>query len=340
MDIQHVIGRVIEGDDLSDTEMTGAMRAIMAGEATPAQIAGLLVGLRMKGETVTEITAAARVMRELAMVVETPFDNLIDIVGTGGDGAGTFNVSTACAFVAAAAGARVGKHGNRSVSSRSGSADVLEAFGVRVDLEPAQIAECIATVGVGFMFAPRHHGAMRHALAPRRELGVRTLFNLLGPLSNPAGARHLLLGVFGPEWVAPLAEVAGRLGARRVLVVHSEDGLDEFSVSAATRVAELRDGEVRSYVVTPEQFGLVRSRMSEVCVGDADESRALIREIFAGRPGPARDIVVLNAGAALYTAGIATDIAAGSARAAEIIDSGAARTRLDALVALTQRMKP
>ncbi len=338
MDIQGAIRRVVERGDLSGEEMAGVMHAIMTGATTPAQIAGFLVGLRMKGETVEELAAAADVMRRLATPVVTPWDDLVDIVGTGGDGVGTFNISTACAFVVAACGGRVAKHGNRSASSRSGSADLLEAAGVRVDLKPDEIARCIDEVGVGFMFAPLHHQAMRHAVGPRRELGVRTLFNLLGPLTNPAGAQRLLLGVFAPEWVEPIARVAGRLGARRVLVVHSEDGMDELSISAPTRVAEWDGGELRLYPVTPEEFGLARADRSAVCVADPAASRAVIDAVFAGRPGPARDIVLLNAGAALYAAGLAGGIRSGVERAALAIDSGGAAGKLAALAALTSSL--
>ncbi|MGE0385728.1 MAG: anthranilate phosphoribosyltransferase [Gammaproteobacteria bacterium] len=338
MDIQGAIRRVIDRRDLDEAEMAEVMTAIMSGAATPSQIAGLLVGLRMKGETVAEITAAARVMRRLAVPVATPFADLVDIVGTGGDASGTFNISTACAFVAAAAGARVAKHGNRAASSRSGSADLLEAAGVAVDLEPDQIARCIGEVGVGFMFAPRHHGAMRHAMGPRRELAVRTLFNLLGPLTNPAGATRLMLGVFDAQWVEPIAQVAGRLGARHALVVHADDGMDEISISSATQVAEYENGAVRCYTIRPEQFGIARCERERVCVQDAAQSKAVIDAVFAGERGPARDIVLLNAGAALYVAGIGADIGSGIAMAARAIDGGGAREKLAALAALTRSM--
>ncbi len=335
MNMQQAIQAVVEGRDLAPGEMTAAMRAVMTGEATPAQIGGFLIGMRMKGETVDEIAAAARVMRELATPVPASGPHLVDTCGTGGDAAGTFNISTAAAFVVAAAGGRVAKHGNRSVSSRSGSADVLEAAGVALDLGPEQVARCIEEVGVGFMFAPRHHGAMKHAIGPRREMGVRTLFNVLGPLTNPAGAPNQLLGVFSDQWVDRLAEVLGRLGSRHVLVVHAEDGMDEISIGAATRVAELRGGEVRDYFVTPEEFGLARADVGTLAVADADESLALIRRVFAGEPGPARDIVALNAGAAIYAADLVEDLATGVARALEVLDSGAAGERLEALVKLS-----
>ncbi len=338
MDMQQAIRAVTERRDLSSGEMTDVMRLIMTGQATPAQIGGFLVGLRMKGETVEEIAAAARVMRELATGVPVEGEHVVDIVGTGGDAAGTFNISTASCFVVAAAGGRVAKHGNRSVSSRSGSADVLEAAGVALDLTPAQVARCVEEVGVGFMFAPRHHSAMKHAIGPRREMGVRTLFNLLGPLTNPAGAPNQLLGVFADEWVRPLAEVLGELGSRHVLVVHSADGLDEISIAAETHVAELRDGVVETYTIEPEQFGLERGSLEDLRVDGPEESLALIRQVLAGEAGPARNIVVLNAGAALYAAGLAPDLEEGVAQAGRVIDSGAAARKLDDLVALSQRL--
>ncbi len=336
MEMQAAIAAVIEGRDLSGEEMQGVMRRIMTGEATPAQIGGFLVGLRMKGETVEEIAAAASVMRQLATPVKVGGDHLVDTCGTGGDAAGTFNISTASAFVVAAAGGRVAKHGNRSISSRSGSADVLEAAGVNLDLTPDQVARCVEEVGVGFMFAPRHHGAMKHAIGPRREMGVRTLFNLLGPLTNPASAPNQVIGVFSDRWVEPLARVLERLGSRHVLVVHAEDGMDEISVGAATHVAELRDGEVRDYFITPEQFGLERADVSQLAVEGAEESLATIRRVLADEPGPARDIVLLNAGAAIYCAGLAPDLAAGIQRAREAIASGAAARRLERLVELSR----
>jgi len=339
VDIRDAICEVVEGRDLSGAQMGAAMTAIMTGAATPAQIAGFLVALRMKGETVDEIAAAAEVMRRLATPVRTPFDDLLDVVGTGGDAAATFNISTACAFVVAGAGARVAKHGNRAVSSRSGSADVLERLGVAVELAPEQVARCIAEVGVGFMFAPRHHVAMRHASGPRRELALRTLFNLLGPLTNPAGARHLLLGVFDARWLEPLARVATRLGARRVLVVHAEDGLDEISIGAPTRVAESGADGVRLYTITPAQFGFTPAERTTLCVADAEQSRVRLLEVLAGAGGPARDVVLLNAGAALYAAGLAQDIGAGIERARTAIDSGAAQRKLDALVTLSRTLQ-
>ncbi|ROR29539.1 anthranilate phosphoribosyltransferase [Inmirania thermothiophila] len=338
MQMQEAIRRVVEGGDLTAEEMTAVMRAVMGGEATPAQIGGFLVGLRMKGETVEEIAAAAAVMRELATPVRVDVPHLVDTCGTGGDAAGTFNISTAAAFVVAAAGGHVAKHGNRSVSSRSGSADLLEAAGVRLELTPEQVARCIREVGVGFLFAPRHHGAMRHAIGPRREMGVRTVFNLLGPLTNPAGARRQVIGVFDRRWVEPMAEVLGRLGSEHVLVVHAEDGLDEISVSAPTEVAELRGGTVRSYRVTPEGLGLARSPLEALVVAGPAESLAVVRGVLGGEGGPAADVVAANAGAALYVAGLAPDLAAGVARARELMASGEPLRRLEALARLTESM--
>lgn len=332
MDLPQAIARLIAREDLADAEMTAVMHAIMAGQATPAQIGGFLVGLRMKGETVTEITAAARVMRELATPV--PIHDarcLVDTCGTGGDGRGLFNVSTAAAFVVAAAGGRVAKHGNRSVSSRSGSADVLEMAGVRLDLAPEAVARCIDELGVGFLFAPAHHGAMRHAIGPRREMGVRTLFNLLGPLTNPARAPNQLLGVFDAVWVEPLAQVLGALGSRHVMVVHAEDGLDEISIQAPTRVAELRDGQVTNRMLTPEDFGLPRQSLASLQIESPGESLALMRGVFAGALGAARDIVLINAAAALHVAGRAADLTEGVALASAAVDSGEAGRRLDRL---------
>ncbi|HFD80960.1 MAG TPA: anthranilate phosphoribosyltransferase [Gammaproteobacteria bacterium] len=332
MDMQAAIRRVTDKRDLDAGEMAEVMRLIMTGQATPAQIGGFLVGLRMKGETVEEIAAAAGVMRELATPVPVSDPHLVDTCGTGGDGACTFNISTASALVAAAASALVAKHGNRSVSSSCGSADVLEAAGVNLDLDAQQVASCVKEIGVGFLFAPRHHGAMKHAIGPRREMGIRTLFNLLGPLTNPAGAPNQVLGVFGADWLEPLAQVLERLGSHHVLVVHAEDGLDEISIAAPTRVAELKDGTVHSYRVTPEQFGIDRGPIEELVVTDAAQSLAMIRRVLDDVPGPARDIVVLNAGAAIYAAGLADSLAAGVEAAAAAIASGAARQKLEQLV--------
>jgi anthranilate phosphoribosyltransferase len=339
MDMPAAIRAVTERRDLSATEMTEVMRTVMTGGATAAQIGGFLVGLRMKGETVEEIAAAAQVMRELVSRVEVAGTHLVDTCGTGGDARGTFNVSTCCAFVVAAAGAQVAKHGNRSVSSRSGSADVLEAAGVNINLTPAQVVQCVDRLGVGFMFAPLHHGAMKHAIGPRREMGVRTIFNLLGPLTNPAAAPNQLIGVFSAHWLEPLAQVLARLGSRHVLVVHGEDGLDEISIGAATQVAELKDGKVQRYALSPERFGLPRTALDALVVKDAGESLAILQAVLADTPGAARDIVLLNAGAAIYVAGLADSIEQGLDKARAVIANGAARQKLEDLVKLSNEFK-
>lgn len=341
MNLQEALRRVVDGGDLARADMRAAMHAIMTGQATPAQIGGLLVALRLKGETVDEITAAAEVMRELATplpIREELRPRLVDTCGTGGDSAGIFNVSTASSFVVAAAGGLVAKHGNRSVSSKSGSADVLEAAGVRLDLSPQGVAQCIETVGVGFMFAPAFHGAMKHAIGPRREMGVRTVFNLLGPLTNPAGAPQQVIGVFDRHWLVPLAEVLRALGSRHALVVHSEDGLDEISIAASTQYAELRDGQIHSGRIDPEALGLKRTVLDSLRVDDAQQSLRLIREALDNQPGAARDIVTLNAGAAIYVVGVSPSLAAGVERAQRVIASGAAAERLAHLAAYTQSL--
>ncbi|HSS63025.1 MAG TPA: anthranilate phosphoribosyltransferase [Gammaproteobacteria bacterium] len=335
MDIQGGIRAVTEGKDLRGEDMVAVMRAIMTGEATQSQIGGFLIGLRMKGETIEEIAAAASVMRELATPVTVDTTHLVDTCGTGGDASETFNISTASAFVVAGAGGKVAKHGNRSVSSKSGSADVLEAAGVNLDLTPEQIARCIEEAGVGFMFAPKHHGAMKHAIGPRREMGVRTVFNLLGPLTNPAGALNQLIGVFSAEWTEPLARVLEQLGSRHVLVVHSDDGLDELSVGATTRVAELKDGKVTSMTIEPGEFGLERHEKSELLVESPRQSLETIRKVLANEAGAARDVVCLNAGAAIYVAGLSKDIASGVEKAKQSISSGAAARRLATLVEIS-----
>lgn len=335
MDIKHAIARLVDGEDLDSATMTAAMDAIMTGVATPAQVAGFLVALRLKGETVTEITAATQVMRSLASGVSLDrFPNAVDIVGTGGDASGTFNISTTSMFVAAAAGCHVAKHGNRSVSSKSGAADVLEAAGLRLDLSPEQVARCVSEVGVGFMFAPAHHGAMKHAIGPRRELGIRTLFNVLGPLTNPAAVHHQVLGVFTDDLLSPLAEVLQRLGSKHVLVVHSRDGLDEISTAERTEVAELKDAVISRYSIAPEEFGLSRSPLDAIRVEGPAQSLALLMGVLDNQPGPARDIVVLNAGAAIYAADVAGSLAEAVQLADAVISDGAARQRFDALLAL------
>ena len=338
MNLQEAIKAVTEKQNLNREQMIAVMRRIMTGEATAAQIGGFLVGLRMKGETVEEIAAAAEVMRELAHKVDVSGSHIIDIVGTGGDGAHTFNISTASCFIVAAAGGKVAKHGNRSVSSKSGSADLLEAAGVSLDLTPEQVEQCIERIGVGFMFAPKHHSAMKHAIGPRKEMAVRTIFNVLGPLTNPADAPNQLLGVFSKELVEPLAKVLQSLGSHHVMVVHAEDGLDEISIASDTFVAELKDGEVTSWMVKPEDFGCSRGKLEDLRVEDARQSLAMIHEVLANKAGPALDIVVLNAGAALYVAGLAATMAAGVEKAREVIASGKAREKLDELVALSQSL--
>ncbi|MCW8883452.1 MAG: anthranilate phosphoribosyltransferase, partial [Sedimenticola sp.] len=312
MEMPQAINQVLAHKDLSAEEMTQVMHTIMTGGATPAQIGGFLIGLRMKGESVTEIAAAAAVMRELASGVSiSGLPNTVDIVGTGGDSSGTFNISTASMFVAAAAGCNVAKHGNRSVSSKSGAADALEAAGVRLDLSPEQVEQCVREVGVGFMFAPGHHSAMKHAIGPRREMGARTIFNVLGPLTNPAGVPNQLLGVFSEELLEPLAHVLQKLGSRHVMVVHSRDGLDEISIGDRTEVAELKEGQVRRFSIQPEDFGLKRTPIQQLKAADPAASLSIIRDVLDNQPGPARDIVQLNAGAAIYTAGVASSLQEG-----------------------------
>jgi len=335
MEIQAAIKSVMARRDLSVDEMGMVMQQIMTGECTPSQIGGFLVGLRMKGETVDELAAAARVMRVLSTRVEVDCDYLVDTAGTGGDSSASFNISTASAIVAAAAGAHVAKHGNRSMTSNSGSADVLEAAGVKLDVSPARIAECIEQVGVGFMFAPAHHGAMKHAIGPRREMAVRTVFNVLGPLTNPAGAPNQIIGVFDVELVELLARVLQQLGSRHVMVVHGEDGMDEISICAPTRVAELKNGEVSCYTLSPADFGMETADVAALKVDSAEQSLAMIRAVFADQAGPARDIVCLNAGAAIYVSGCAETLAAGVEAAQIAISSGKAATVLDNLVART-----
>ena len=335
MGLQKFIRKITENTSFSTEEMTDAMRVIMTGQATPAQIGGFLIGLRMRGETVTEISAAASVMRELSTRVEVSPEHLVDTCGTGGDSSGTFNISTASALVAAAAGARVAKHGNRSISSKSGSADVLEAAGVNLNISPEQVAHCINTLGVGFLFAQKHHSAMGHASVPRRELGVRTIFNLLGPMANPANAPNQVLGVFDQHWVRPMAEVLKTLGSQHVMVVHAADGLDEISTAALTFVAELKGGVITEYTIQPEDVGLCQSSLDSIRVQSATESLQVIQRVLAGEPGTARDIVCLNAGAAIYVAGLADTHADGVAKAQQVLDSGVAAARLQQLIDLT-----
>jgi anthranilate phosphoribosyltransferase len=333
MDIQAAIKAVIARQDLSSDEMISVMQQIMTGECTASQIGGFLVGLHMKGETVDEISAAARVMRDLSTRVEVNTDHLVDTAGTGGDSSGSFNISTASAIVAAAAGAKVAKHGNRSMTSNSGSADVLEAAGVKLDISPQQVAECVEQVGVGFMFAPAHHGAMKHAIGPRKEMAVRTIFNVLGPLTNPAGAPNQIIGVFHDELVELMANVLKQLESHHVMVVHAEDGLDEISISAPTHVAELKDGKVSSYTIKPSDFGMDSATLDQLRVNSPEQSLDMIRAVLADNAGPARDIVCLNAGAAIYVSGCADTLAAGIEAAKVAISSGKAAEVLQNLVA-------
>ena len=340
MKLSQAINAVLQRQDLNSSEMTEVMRTIMTGGATDAQIGGFLIGLRMKGETVTEIAAAAKVMRELASGVNiSGLDHAVDIVGTGGDASGTFNVSTASMFVAAAAGAHVAKHGNRSVSSKSGSADALETAGINLMLSSDQVEQCVREVGVGFMFAPGHHSAMKHAIGPRKEMAARTVFNVLGPLTNPAGVPNLVLGVFSDELLEPLANVLKELGANHVMVVHSRDGLDEISIGDVTDVAELKDGEITRYTVEPEAFDLQRVAIDYIKADGPEQSVAMIRGLLGGEAGPARDIVALNAGAAIYVSGLAVSLADGVKKAQQVLDNGDRLARLEKLAALSQTFK-
>jgi anthranilate phosphoribosyltransferase len=333
--MQQAIKAVTDKRDLNADEMSATMRLIMTGEATPAQVGGFLIGLRMKGETIEEIAAAAGVMRELASKVEVDKNHLVDTCGTGGDASGSFNISTASAIVVAAAGGKVAKHGNRSISSKSGSADVLEAAGVNLEISPEQVAACVNEIGVGFMFAPLHHSAMKHAIGPRREMAVRTIFNVLGPLTNPAAAPNQVLGVFSKELVEPLAQVLKRLGSEHVLVVHAEDGMDEISVAAPTFVAELNDGEVTTYTIQPEDFGMKRANLEQIRATDSAHSLEIIKRVFDNAEGPAKDIVCLNAGAAIYAAGVAGSLAEGVKKAQDTIASGAVAEKLEQLITNT-----
>ncbi|BAK76749.1 anthranilate phosphoribosyltransferase [Pseudogulbenkiania sp. NH8B] len=334
---QAALNRLIDGNELFYDEMLDLMRQIMRGEVSPAQLAAILVGLRVKVESVLEIAAAATVMREFATHVPvTQREHLVDTCGTGGDKSHTFNISTTSAFVAAAAGARVAKHGGRSVSSSSGSADVLEALGVNLALSAEQVGRCIDEIGVGFMFAPNHHSAMKYVAPVRKELGVRTIFNILGPLTNPAGADNQLMGVFHPDLVGIQARVLKQLGSRHVMIVHGCDGLDELTLSGPSMVAELKDGEISEYRLDPRDFGLELCELNQLRAESAEASKNILLAVLAGQSGPARDIVLLNAGAAIYTANVTDTLAAGIAKAREMIDSGAARAKLEQLVQLSQ----
>jgi anthranilate phosphoribosyltransferase len=338
---QEALLRTIEHREIFHDEMLHIMRLIMSGDMSPVMMAALITGLRVKKETIGEITAAAQVMREFSTKVHVANPtHLVDIVGTGGDGSHTFNISTCSMFVAAAAGARVSKHGGRSVSSKSGSADVMEALGVYINLAPEAIARCIEEVGVGFMFAPNHHPAMKNVAPIRRELGVRTIFNILGPLTNPASAPNILMGVFHSDLVGIQVRALQRLGAEHALVVYGKDGMDEVSLGAATLVGELKDGEITEYEIHPEDFGMVMASNRGLRVDTPEQSKAMLLSVLDNEPGPARDIVVLNAGAALYAANVAPTMQVGVTQARAALDSGAARVRLDQLVALTQALKP
>ena len=333
---QEALARTIEHREIFHEEMLDVMRQIMSGEVSPVMIAAIIVGLRVKKETIGEISAAAQVMREFSTKVPMPDKvNLVDTCGTGGDNAQTFNISTAAAFVAAAAGARVAKHGGRSVSSTSGSADVLESLGVNLSVTPEQVAQCIERVGVGFMFAPSHHSAMKYAAPVRRELGVRTIFNILGPLTNPAGAPNQVMGVFHPDLVGIQARVLQRLGSRHVMVVHGADGLDEISPSGETFVAELKNDEVSEYKLHPRQFGMNEVDLSLIRVDEPGAAKQMLLEALEGSHPVARDVVALNAGAAIYTAGLTDSLKAGVSKSLEVIESGAARAKLDEFVTFT-----
>jgi anthranilate phosphoribosyltransferase len=332
LSIAEGIARVVQRENLSEEEMVSLMDQVMSGAATPSQIAALITALRMKGETVQELTGAVRVMREKVDRVYVSDPRVVDTCGTGGDQKGTFNVSTTAAFVVAGAGVSVAKHGNRSVSGQCGSADVLAELGVRLDMEKRRVEECVARIGIGFLFAPLLHGAMKHAIGPRREIGIRTIFNLIGPLTNPAGAKRQLVGVYAREWTQPLARVLGNLGTVHALVVHGLDGLDEITLTGPTEVAEIRDGSVRSYLLEPEQLGFTRCKHEDLRGGGVRENAEILVRILGGDKGPKRDVVVLNSACAIAVAGEASDFREGRRRAEESIDSGAAEEKLRLLI--------
>ena len=335
MNIREAIANLIKGVDLTESEAISVMNQIMTGEATPTQVASFLTALRMKGETVQEITGAARVMREKADHVRVDSSCVLDTCGTGGDQMETFNISTSVAFVVAGAGVTVAKHGNRSVSSRSGSADVLSALGVKIEVTKEKVEECLAKVGMGFLFAPLLHQAMKYAVTPRREIGIRTIFNLLGPITNPANATHQLIGVYDGELTEPIAKVVKNLGTRRAMVVHGEEGLDEISLCGPTKVSELRDNQVTTYSISPEDLGLTRCQLDDLRGGTPEECAAILRDILQGERGPKRDVVLLNSGAALCTSGVADSISRGIQMATESIDSGKAQEKLNLLIQVT-----
>ncbi|MBT68016.1 MAG: anthranilate phosphoribosyltransferase [Thiotrichales bacterium] len=333
MNINEAIKAVISRQNLNENEMHDVMNSIMTGQTTDAQIGAFLVGLSMKGETIEEITASAKVMRALATSVElSSNDYLVDTCGTGGDGLGLFNISTASVFVVAAAGGKVAKHGNRSISSKSGSADVLEAAGINLNINPELISRCIEEIGVGFMFAPAHHSAMKHAIGPRKELAVRTIFNVLGPLTNPAKAPNQIMGVYDKGLVEPIANVLKGLNSRHVMVVHSEDGLDEFSIAKKTYVAELKDNNISTYTVHPHDFGFEEGNLDSIKAENADQSLALINEAFSGKKGVSRDIIALNAGAAIYVSGLVNSLNEGIQKAKQVLSNGTAREKLEAYI--------
>ncbi len=338
MDFQAALNEIINGSDLSDDAMRSVMRELMSGKLSDVQIGGFLIALRMKGESVEEISAAADVMREFAVRVYIDHPHLVDIVGTGGDGVRTFNISTTASFVIAAAGGKVAKHNNRSISGISGSADVLEQAGIKLALTPEQVAECINRVGVGYMFAPAHHPATRYASGPRRELAVRSIFNLLGPLTNPAYVKRQLIGVYRADMLDVFAQVLQRLGSERCMVTHSLDGLDEISNASATDVVELKDGNIAKYQVTPQQFGITPGVLSDLVVSSAEQSRDMMLSALEDHPGPARDVVLLNAGAAIYVAGLTPDMEQGVELARQAIASGEALKKLHELASLTARL--
>ena len=336
--IKEAIAKVVERKNLTEEEMVSVMREIMEGEATPAQIAAFITALRMKGETVDEITGAARVMREKALKVKTRASVVVDTCGTGGDESFTFNISTAAAFVAAGAGLTVAKHGNRSISSKSGSADVLKSLGVNIEAEVQRVEECLDNIGIGFLFAPMMHGAMKHAAPVRREIGIRTIFNILGPLTNPAGARYQVLGVYRSELTEVLANVLKNLGSTRAFVVSGNDGLDEMTLTSETKVSELKDGKVNTYSIKPEEFGMTRCKLFELQGGEPDDNARIISAILKGDKGPKRDVVVLNAAAAIVASGMAKDIKEGIKLAEEAIDSGKALEKLEKLIEITNKV--
>jgi anthranilate phosphoribosyltransferase len=349
--IKEAIAKVVRGEDLTEKEMEAAMDEVMTGQATPAQIGAFITSLRMKGETVEEITGAARVMRAKAVRIHVDShsvnidrddinidtETILDTCGTGGDGTNTFNVSTATAFVAAGAGVKVAKHGNRAVSSQCGSADVLENLGVKLDIDTADVERCIREVGIGFLFAPLFHGAMKYAAGPRKEIGLRTIFNVLGPLTNPAGATAQVLGVYDPALTETIAKVLGRLGTRKAFVVCGEGTFDEISICGPTRISHLNEGEVSTYELTPEEFGFTRARPEDIIGGDSQENARIIRDLLNGEKGPKRDIVLLNAAAAFAAAGLDLDLKGGIIRAEDTIDSGKAREKLESMIAFTQK---